>query len=404
VISSRFPPHGGAGVQRTTKFVKYLPGFGYRPHVLTTGPAWRVTDRSLLADVRPETVVVRVPCGTLPSGLPFRVRQMIARWILVVDPEAGWIPWAALAGRRMIKKYGIHLLYSTSAPCSNHLAALLLARVTGLPWVADFRDPWINNLTDTFPTPLHRHICAGLESQVIRRADRVVAVSTPMTREFADRCRTENPEKFVTIPNGFDADDFTGIKPAVRDNRRFTMVYSGSFYQSRTPDCFLDGVAALLGAGTVTADDICVRFVGNMGPAVSAAVQARGLGDVVELTGYVSHREAVSYLLAADLLLLVVNAGRNSQGVFTGKLFEYLAAGRPVLALAPPGCAADLIEEAKAGKVVDPDDPGAVARALAEMIQPWRAKAVSYRADQQVAAQYERRRLTGDLARLLDTL
>lgn len=400
VISNRFPPHGGAGVQRTVKFVKYLPRFCVQPFVVASRSQWTLTDTSLLDDLHDAVTITRVKGLQLPSMLSFRLRQFIARWILTVDQEAGWIPFAAAKGLEVIQDKNIDLIYSTSGPYSNHLAALVLKLKTNLAWVADFRDPWVDNLSDPFPTLLHREVCRYLEAKIMQHASRIISVSDPMTQQFARQYREMGADKFVTITNGFDPQDFSKNSLIQEARKKFTIVHAGSFYKTRTPDCFLDGIKKLLETRKIAPEDLCVRFVGNAGKAAKDAVAERNLDHVVEFTGYLPHSESVNALVSGHVLLLIVNTGANSQAVFTGKIFEYLAAKKPVLALAGPGCAAELIDSTGAGIVVPPDDADAAARGVLMLMHQWRNGGSAMCCSEDVLKHYDRRSLTGRLAEI----
>jgi hypothetical protein len=181
MVAYYFPPLGGAGVQRTLKFVKYLPEFDWQPVVLATKVSdARLRDPSLEKEIPATVSVCRTPALTLPARLPWRLRSFIARWLLLVDEQLGWLPFAVSQGQRMIEEHGVEAIYTTSAPYTSHLIGARLKQRTGLPWVADFRDPWVGNVSSTFPTGFHLELAKRFESQVLQGAERVIVVSEPM--------------------------------------------------------------------------------------------------------------------------------------------------------------------------------------------------------------------------------
>jgi len=401
-IAYLFPPTGGGGVQRTVKFVKYLPEFGWQPTILTTSAPGTLSDASIASDVSPQTSVVRVRGVVPPHYLPWRFRHWLKQWLLVVDQEIGWLPFAVRRGIKLLRQQNCQAIFSTSRPYTDHLVAMRLKRATSLPWIADFRDPWVGNLYAGFATPLHRAICARLESSIAHLADRVLVVSEPMRQQFLARYPDLPSSRFLTLPNGFDPVDFRNARLAERD-ARFTLVYTGTFYGKRqSAHPFLSALRQVLDRNLIARNHLCVRLVGNTGHEAMGLVAQWGLGDVVEFTGYLPHAEVIGQQLCADALLLIIGAGVGSEIVLTGKIFEYLAAGKPILALIPPGAAADLLTEAQVGHIASPDDPDAVAVALTEIYTDWEEGLTSTPPNPAVVSRYDRRRQVGELADILN--
>lgn len=400
-----FPPQGGSGVQRSLKYARYLPEFGWQPRVITVQPPSNsLLDDSLNAEIPPGLSIAHTTALLLPAQLPWRLRHFIARWLLVTDEQLGWLPFALRRARQTLQEQQIAAIYTTAAPYTTHLAGLRLKRLSGLPWIADWRDPWIGNFSATFATSWHRWLATKLERAIIHEADVSMVVSEPMRRALLARYPDLAPERVMTLPNGFDPADFEDVAPLGREPDRLVIVYSGSFYgQRQSPRPFLEALDAVLTTDPVIRPAIKVRFVGNTGAAAQVAHDL-SLEDVVEFTGYVPHRKSIGYLLGADLLLLVIGSGSGSDAVFTGKIFEYLAASKPILCLADPGVSAHLVAEANAGMVVGAADVPAIARALGQLYQDWKAGVVRYPGNPGVTARYDRRRQTQRLAALLDGL
>lgn len=403
LLAYYFPPWGGAGVQRTLKFVKYLPLFGWQPLVVTAEPrALAVSDPSLAEELPAGLPVYATPIRMLPRALPWRVRNWLARWLLVSDQEAGWAPFAQRQAEEIIQRQQIQAIYTTSAPYTAHLVGLRLKQRFGLPWVADFRDPWAGNATLKPASNWHQARIERWEGQVVAAADRVTVVSEPMAQAFRDVYPALDPQRFLTLPNGYDPDDFVATEPLGRQPDRMGIVYSGSFYSQRTARPFLQALHNVLMQGDIPRAAVQVRLVGNVGQATVDLVRSMGLTDVVEIIGYVAHRQSVGYVLGADLLLLMIAPGPGSEGVLTGKIFEYLAASRPILALSPPSAAADLIRESRSGVVVDPENVAAIGDHLAALFRQWQLGTLVCDSDRAVVARFDRRRLTQTLAQALD--
>jgi glycosyltransferase involved in cell wall biosynthesis len=406
MIAYYFPPMGGAGVQRTLKFVKYLPEYGWQPHVLTTNPPKAgLRDESLLKDINTDISITRTAALLPPQHLPWRVRDFISRWLLVFDEQVGWLPFATRAGLRIIRENQVDIIYSTSAPYSAHLIARNLHKHSNIPWVADFRDPWIGNFYLRFPTPLHRKLVERMERQVIQDANHVLVVSTPMRQSFYTRIPGIGQTKVTWLPNGFDARDFLSATPAKRDKGRFYIVYTGSFYANDlTARSILEAVQAVAISGQIPRQHLRLKLVGNIGKSTHKWISELKLEDIVETPGFVPHEQSLAYLLAADVLLLIIGVSPGSSAVFTGKIFEYLAAAKPILCLANDGVASNLIRDARAGIVVPPNDISQIAKHLVEMYQQWKDGRLCIEPDQELIQTFERRKLTGQLAKILNDL
>lgn len=403
IVAWYFPPWGGAGVQRTVKHVKYLPQFGWQPVVLTgPTPRARLNDATLLEDLSDALTVQRTRALLPPDALPWRVRHALTRWLLISDEQAGWCPFALAAASELIKHGDIDALVTTSTPYTAHLAGLRLKQRFNLPWVADFRDPWADNAAIRPPTVWHQRRIRRWEQQVVTHAGRVTVVSEPMAQALRTAYPQVDPSRFLTLPNGYDPDDFSNTQPAGRRPGCMGIVYSGSFYGQRSSLPFLHALNNVLNRGDLPRSAIHVRLVGNVGQATIDQVTTLALGDVVETTGYVAHRQSVAYVLGADVLLLMIAPGLGSAGVLTGKVFEYLAARRPILALTPPSAAADLIRDSRAGVVIDPGDGPAIERQLVEWYLQWRRGELTCASDPAVIERFDRRRLTLALAEALN--
>ncbi len=406
MISYIFPPMGGVGVQRSLKFAKYLPEFGWAPTVLTCQPPrGGLRDEELLKEIPADTSITRTAALIPSPRLPWRVREFITRWLLTVDEQVGWLPFANRAGIRIMQEKPVEVIYSTSAPYTAHLIARHLHQKTSIPWVADFRDPWIGNANLHFPSPLHRKTVERLERQVVQEADHVLVISPPMIQSFCERIPGVDRSKFTWLPNGFDSDDFSNVQPVNREKGSFLLVYTGSFYtQGRTSRAILEAVQEVTSEGGIPREHLRLCLVGNIGKATQKWISELNLADIVETPGYIMHDQSIAYLLAADVLLLVIGNSPDSAAVFTGKVFEYLAASKPILCLANEGVAADLIRKAGAGIIVPPEDVHQISRNIAAMYKTWQNGTLGIVPDKHLIQSFERRQQTGRLAGIFNQL
>lgn len=437
IIAYIFPPLGGSGVQRTLKFVKYLPAFGWRPlvvcgddpEVFRTG-----LDETLLDEVPPEARVWRTRFAS-PLGLRRRAQQRLGiagagvcseaangadahgggrpalRRLLgalsrplaplefpPVDAALYWALSIVPLCRKILAEEQVDLILTTSFPYSDHVTGLLLRRLTGTPWVADFRDPWTQN---AFAANRGWRCRADrwAERRVLRRADRVVGVTPTYTAGLRSLAPGRPGGDFVTVENGFDAADFDGASPGTaHGDVPTTLAHVGMVYDgSALP--VLEALARLGPEGS----HLEVRFVGGVAASEEMWLREHRLAAQVMVEPRLPHIGAIEAMHAADALLLLVGDGPGWVGHYPGKLFEYMASGRPILAVGAEGDAAELVRASGTGCAVPAADGEAIAGALRLLsTQPDEFRRRYYRPRPEVVARYERRALAERLAAVLD--
>ena len=378
LIAFFFPPAGGGGVQRPLKLSEHLPQLGIETHVLAPDdPKWIHRDPGRTV---PEAAIVHRahylgPRGRRPAeelygteGLERLARKLTLtpRRFLVPDLFMPWALTAIPAARKLVRQEGIDVVITTSPPDSIHLIGAAVKQATGVRWVADLRDSLVAHpytRTERRLVRMKGRVQAQVGRLVASRADAVVGV----TGTIAEEMRSLNTAlRVVAIPNGADFDDFAGL--AYRPDGRLRITHTGSFFAGRDPRPFLRALAE-------ADESVVARFVGDFRATDRAWAAGLDLGDRLEVQAYLPHRVSLSLQRDSEaLLLLLPDTGARSQDVPSAKLFEYLAAGRPILAAVPPdGAAAQLVDEAGAGIVVAPDDPAAIRSALDELVSRWRA-------------------------------
>ena len=240
-----------------------------------------------------------------------------------------------------------------------------------------------------------------MELKVFKTADRVVTVTKPFADGFCQKYHEVSRDKFSIITNGYDADDFSSIPSVNRKSHKFTIVHTGSFFALRAPKYFLKALRLLLDEIPSLKEDIEVVFAGRLEARDERIIHDLGLEDVVKLMGYISHQEAISLLSNSDVILLILASAESS--VYPGKIFEYLAIGKPVLALVPPdGISAGLIRKTKTGVVVNPEDVTTIKNEIRRMYEQYKKRTLAVNPDLSVIRQYERKTLTRDLAVVLN--
>ncbi|MBA3365235.1 MAG: glycosyltransferase family 4 protein [Actinobacteria bacterium] len=410
IVSLYFPPAGGGGVQRPLKFATHLPALGIETHVLApTDPKWIHSDEDLQPPTQAWIHRARYlgPRGRRPAeelygrvGLDRLSKQagLTFRRLLLPDENVTWNATAIPAAVRIIRREQIDVVLTTSPPSSVHLVGAAAKRATGARWVADLRDSVIAH-----PHRRAEHLPARVKEQgehavarlIARYADAVVAVSDAIAAE-ARGFRPAGPVR--TIANGCDFDDFDGLE--YQRGERFRITHTGSFFGKRDPRPFLSALSE-------SSPDVVARFVGDFRAADREWAERLGLGDRLELHPYVPRKRALELQRDSEaLLLLIPEAAGRGRGVLSGKVFEYLAAERPILAAVPPdGAAADLLRETGAGIVTRPDDVPGLVEALHRLEERWRDGTLDGAPlEPAMRERLSRRARAEDLARLLRSL
>ena len=420
IISYYWPPSGGAGVQRWLKFAKYLPEFGWEPHVYTPeNPEAPAKDESLLNDVSEGIVVIKQPifepygfykkftgnkksvnAGFLSENKDSRkkITEQLSIWVrgnlFIPDARKFWVNPSIKFLKEYIQKEGIETIISSGPPHSMHLIALGLKKQLDVKWLADFRDPWTNIdfYKDLMLTKYADRKHHQLEREVLQTADEVITIGKTMASEFEQVRKA----KVRVITNGFDTDDFN-IKPKP-SNGKFRIVHMGSINADRNHDIFWNGLQELYDENKAFSDAIDIKFIGKLDYSVMESVEAYGLQDRFEQIAYVPHNKVKDYLFDSDLLYLPLNNTPNAKGILSGKLFEYLATGIPILGIGhPDGDAAEIMRETSAGIIADFDDIKAVKHFIIELFENPSSQSVNI--DKRNA--YSRKNLTGELVKLL---
>ena len=428
MVSALFSPAAGPGPVRSRKFARYLGEFGWEPTVLTaretTGTAVDADPQDALP-VRlvkarfpdPVTVVKNIlgldpdrdTGGQLtvggPSAASIRSRiimggtRFVKQWIAFPDHMVTWIPFAVLAGLRELKSGRYDAIYSTSPPATNHLVACILKRLSGLPWVADYRDLWSQ---DTFQdrNSRRRKAESHLERRVMRGADHLVTVNQPLA-DLLCELHEGGGTGVAVIPNGFDPEDITGELPVIGDRLVFT--YTGYLYGlKRSPRALLEVLDRMVGSGDVEEKDVLVRLYCDWEPGLEEITSDLMHPGLLEVNPLVSRDEALLRQRESTALLHLMLDDPNDSMGHGSKIFEYFAAERPILVWAPHGgIIRDLVSSTGTGEV-------ATSKAELEgILRRWTAEfkgsgAVPYSPVAGEVEMYDRRHLTGELAKVLD--
>ena len=379
LVTRHFPPGGGGGVQRPLKFATHLPALGIETHVLAPDVPGSLPDGAEL-ELPTQAWIHRVRYVGPRAGRPAErllAKQglarvgtqaaLLGRRLLVPDENVPWSTFALPIAVRLVRREKIDVVLTTSPPPSLHLLGAAVKRTAGAAWVADLRDPLTSHPHrrgyESQLARLKEASVGGVGRLVASQADAIVAASDAI----AEEARALEPKgKVVTIANGCDFDDFAGLEH--HQSERLRITHTGHFHGKRDPKPFLQALAE---SGL---DDVVVRFAGDFRAADREYAESLGLGDRIELLGDVSRRRSLELQRDSEaLLLLIPESGGRGRGVLTGKIYEYLAAERPILAVVPPdGAAARLVRDTGAGTVVPSDDVEAMRAALVDLHRRWR--------------------------------
>jgi glycosyltransferase involved in cell wall biosynthesis len=364
MVAFHYPPcFGSSGVHRTLKFSRYLPSHGWQPIVLTVRPeAYQQTTPHQLGEIPDRVRVVRAPALDARRHLAIRGRSIGVMSL----PDQWWSWWltAVPIGLRLIRKYRPSVLWSTYPIATAHLIALTLHRLSGLPWMAEFRDPMTED--DYPPHRLTRRIYRSIEKRTARDADRLVFTARSAREMYLERYPDLEPERCLVITNGYDEVDFTHLRPTtVPRVYPLRLVHSGVVYpEERDPGPFFRALARLKGEGRVTARTLRVdlRAAGSE-PYFRGLAKGLGIEDLVHLLPPLAYRESLQDSADATALLVLQGASCNHQ--IPAKAYEYLRLGKPILALTPAeGDTAALLAECGGSTLVDLHDEDAIHDAL----------------------------------------
>jgi glycosyltransferase involved in cell wall biosynthesis len=402
LIAYHFPPlFGSSGIQRTLRFAQYLPSYGWEPHVLTvTRNALFASDPSTLADIPSDCHVVRVPC--LDAQRHLSLFGYYPPWVAVPDRWSSWAILGPAVASRVCRERQIDAIWSTYPIATAHLIGAATARRTGLPWIADFRDPMID---DDFPSsPSQRRSFIRIEAEAVKNADRLVFVTRSASRKYQEKYPHAPASRFVTIENGYDESVFASLSLADSQTRsaRPVLLHSGIVYpHERDPAALFDAIAQLRDRGLIRPGDFVVRFRAAVhDDLLQQLARTRNVSEWIEIASPLPYRAALEEMLSVDALLLMQGRVCNEQ--IPAKLYEYLRAGRPIIGLADPdGDTGAKLLDLGVRHVAPLEDAEAVAATLLAALDGLRNNAVPV-VPPDVVARYSRRELAHALANTLN--
>jgi glycosyltransferase involved in cell wall biosynthesis len=420
VIAYYFPPMGLSGVQRTLKFVKYLPQYDWQPVVLTTAdPVYYAFDDTLGKDIDPEkTIIYRTEkdptqryklrknsdTGKTTIEYPSRTKEIIRKRILQTifqpDSRKPWLKHALNEGRKAIREQGIDVIYATAPPFTDFLVAKQLSEEFDIPFIVDYRDLWVDNAYYVYTTPFHKQLAVKMESEVLNTANKALVTGRYMKEQMLKRYNFLNHNDINILPHGYDSEDFeeadTGIRP---DSNYFTLTHSGLFPDDLTPKYFLKAVRRYLDKHPGEEKLLRLRFAGLLRKRHMKLIKKYKLQEITDTQGYLPHDEAVRNLLSSDVLWFMI----PNNIATPSRLYEYIGSRRPMIISAPAGNIRDAAEGTGAAITTEHDDVNAIAQAIEDFRKLHKAGKLP-QTPKEYAMQFDRKHLTKDLARELNLL
>ncbi len=440
LVAYHFPPDTAVGAVRPAKFAKYLPEFGWEPVILSvkeryyaglsrseskkTGSILKVVrttmfknpsyyyrklKRQLRIDQENNNAsgpVDQIENGSTLSGLRARINFLLS----FPDEQAGWLPFAVFQGLRLIHREKIAVLISSGPPHSVHLIGACLSKLTRIPWIADFRDPYLDDVFKDQPgieKGFTGCLTRKLDSWFISKAATVLTT----TDRFSACLRSRYPvhqQKIFTLPNGYDSDDFLKIRS--EKEKDFTISYFGSLYERRDPEPVLRAISELIHEKLIDPGRLILRFIGSceyvQGKTMSSLISKYGLNNNVKLLSWISRGDALELMVRTHVLLLLAE---NQPLAIPGKVYDYLATGSDILAITGDGATADILREIGTGIVVSPDDDQGLKAKIKTLYKKYLAECQHHSEDSSfvgngLATKYSRKYLTEELVRLLEAV
>lgn len=409
------------------KFVKYLPLFNWQPVVLTVKkPRVNCYDYTLLGQLQKGLSVLRTP--SFEFGYPYhRTKQLNIRsgkrrnynlnsllmsvlnkikpWLCIPDSRIGWMPFALFRGFKTIKKEKIDVIMVIAEPFSSFISGVLLKFICRKPLILDFRDEWNENNKYLFveKNKVIRKIEGLLESACVRYSDKVISVTQNIIDNF-NRHYKECSDKFTCITNGFDPEDFNGLKESQGNRDLFTISYAGAIYLHRSPGCFLEAIAGLINERPEFSKILRLNFIGDIAPEIKELINNNKFKENISVRGFLNHADTLDILKNSDILLYIEDDVKNSDRILPAKLFEYMAIKKPVLALVGEGVAKNTVMGSKIGLTADPKDPSQIKRALYSLYDAYYNKKNKFCPDEDFINQFDRKHTTAELASVLETV
>lgn len=425
IITYYWPPTGGSGVQRWVKFTKYIRRYGWEPIIYTpSNPEVPAIDTSLLKDIPEDITILKTPiwepysfykkfvgikkeeklgAALMTSGNENTFLQKLSIWVrgnlFIPDARKFWIRPSVNFLKKYLKENPVDVIISTGPPHSMHMIGLKTSEIRKIPWLADFRDPWTNiDFFEDLKLSKHaRERHHTLEKKVLDNADKILVISNTMKKEFLEITNSD----IKVIPNGFDSEDFIPIDYV--PNPKCTISHIGMMTPTRNPQILWEVLKELSLEVEDFVDNFKLQLVGRVDVSIQNDIRKFNLNNLVEIINYLPHDEVIPLQQKSEALLLIINNSPNAALLLTGKLFEYLAAKRPIVCISPIfGDATQLLNQSKSSTNILYSDKKGLKTQLLQIYSSWK-KGIN-RFEESNSDQYSRESLTQTLVEQLNEI
>jgi glycosyltransferase involved in cell wall biosynthesis len=414
VIAYYFPPMGLSGVQRTLKFVKYLPQFGWQPTVLTVTPTgYYAHDYTLLEELHPHHVEIQ-RVGSLdpnrlfrkkgvvkmPSEMWRKIFSFLSDFFFIPDNKIGWKRQALKKADELFAKKNFDVIFATAPPFTDFIIGTELHKKYNKPLIIDYRDPWHDYPYKYYPTPLHKLFNYKLEKKALRASARILVTNRRTKELILKRYKFLDYSDVTILSHGYDPADFTtDPKIHIDKSNRMRIAHAGVFYADRTPKYMFEAMRNLFQLKPELKNQIELYLIGTLQDEFVKMIHKYGLEGNVVATGYLDHTHCIHHLKAADVLWLTLNNDTQSPG----KLYEYLGLMKPVLGCLPDGFVSQTLKEAGGALIVPPNDVDKIQTALSQLLEMYKSKTLAT-PQKDIVDRYNRIDLTNELSKIFGFL
>jgi len=407
---------GMGGVQRTLKFAKYLTRHNWQPVVLTINPRkYYAIDEHLLDEALSNGIIIertgKKPMNVskivtrVPKERFRKIRSIISQFFFVPDSKILWKNKALSTIDRLWEKYnGFQIVYATAPPYTDFLIGQEVKRKYKIPLVLDYRDAWVDSpVLNFYPTPIHKTMNVNRERKVVKDSNIILTTNRRVKEFIIRRYNNIGYNDIKIFPHGYDSEDFEqALTKKLPLTNKMRITYSGSFY-TRNPKFYFDAIRILLSEHPDLRNKVEFLFLGIFTKEHLSYAKHLNILDTLNLPGYVNHHECIKYILASDLLFLLISRGENEDAAMPGKIGEYIGSRKNILACIPEGVTKKILQDYNAIRFVPDENPANIAGAIYDYYRLFEKNEMPA-ANEGLVRQYDRKTMTAELAKELNYL
>ncbi len=408
---------GTGSVLRTVKFLKYFPEFEWQPYVVTMTPkTYYSKDEQLLNELKSENIkIFRTRCRGRRNLLNYNKLKRIPnegkrifftrlkQFNKFPDIQKKWKKKAFKLASDIIENENIQIIYTTAPPFTDFIIGAELKKKYNIPLVVDYRDSWLYSPLNFYPLPYHRYINSKKEIEVLRSADEIITINRRIKEYIIETYHNIRHNDINVIPHGFDQNDFDTSSSQLPRTNKMRFTHAGSFFDLITPKFFLEGLSIAIDKRPEIKKKIEACFLGILSKENLQLISKYDLTELIYNPGYVNHKECIRYLLASDVLWLMIGKGKGEDVISTVKLSEYFGARKPILACIPDGVAKSSLRHHNACKICEPDNPEAISELILEYYDLYSKNNLPV-PNEEMIKNYEMEKLTYQLIRFFEFL